>query len=160
MVSVPKVKAGGIIRNERLAKICIMSAPDRPGLAATVLRALGNEGINVEFIVQCIDQTGHSHVALCVAEDDLDAALAALKPVKSKVEAQAIVSQRNVAVISVFGPDFRERPAVAAKVFEAIASAGTNIMAISTSISTVSCLIDGKQVDNAMMALRDYFELP
>ncbi len=159
-MKVPKVKAGGIIRNERLAKIGVMSAPDQPGLASAVLRALGDKGINVEFIVQCIDLTDHSHVILCVSEDELDAALTALKPVKTKVKAQAIVSQRDVAVISVFGPDFRERPAIAAKVFGAMASAETNIMAISTSISTVSCLIDGNRVDDVVVALREHFELP
>ena len=156
----PKVKAGGIIRNERLAKIGVMSIPDQCGLASDVLRALGDKGINVEFIVQCIDLAGNSHIVLCVGEDNLDAALAALKPVKNKVRAEDIISQRNVAVVSVFGPDFRERPAIAAIVFEAMASAGINIMAISTSISTVSCLIDGSQVDDAIVALRQHFELP
>jgi aspartate kinase len=76
------------------------------------------------------------------------------------VGAQAIVSQPEVALISVFGPDFRERPAVAAGVFEALANVGINILAISTSISTVSCLIDKKRVEDAMLALREYFEFP
>ena len=160
LVEVPKVKAGGIIRNDGLAKIGIMSAPDRPGLAAAVLRTLGEEGINTEFVVQCIDLSDHSHVILCVAEDDLDAALAALKPVKTKVKAEAIISQRKMTLLSVFGPDFRERPSIAAKVFEALASVGINIMAISTSISTVSCLVDGDMVDNAIVALREQFEVP
>jgi len=159
-MEVPKVKAGGIIRNERLAKVGVMGAPDRPGLASAVLRALGDRGISAGFIVQVIDLADHSHVILCVAEDDLDAALAALEPVKSEVGAQAIISQRNVALVSVFGPDFRERPSIAAKVFEALASVGINIMAISTSISTVSCLINGDLVDEAIIALGERFELP
>ncbi|MBC7263002.1 MAG: ACT domain-containing protein [Chloroflexi bacterium] len=156
----PKIKAGGIIRNEHLAKIGVFSAPDRCGLACDVLRALGDREINVEFIVQCTDLANNSHIVLCVREDVLDAALAALKPVQATVRAQDIVSQRNMAVISIFGPDFRERPAIAAAVFEAMASVGINIIAISTSISTVSCLIDGDKVDDAVVALRDHFELP
>lgn len=157
---VAKVKAGGIIRNERLAKIGIMSAPDRCGLACDVLRALGDQDINIEFIVQCIDLEENSHIVFCVREDDLDATLAALAPMKATVRAEDIIHQRNVALVSVFGPDFRERPAIGAKVFEAMASAGINIMAISTSISTVSCLIDGDRVDDAVVALREHFELP
>lgn len=160
MVNMSKVKAGGIIRNEHLAKIGVLSAPDRPGLARDVLRALGDKDINVEFIVQCIDLANNSHIVLCVREGDLDTALAALQPVRSKVKAEEITSQRNMAVVSIFGPDFRERPAIAARVFEAMASAGINIMAISTSISTVSCLIDGARVDDAVVALREHFELP
>ena len=159
-VMAPKVRAGGVIRNERLAKIGVMAAPDRCGLASDVLRALGDADINVEFIVQCIDLANNSHIVFCVREDDLEAALVALEPVKATVRAEDIVSQRNVALVSVFGPDFRERPAVGAAVFEAMASAGINILAISTSISTVSCLIDGNRVDDAVVALREQFELP
>jgi aspartate kinase len=155
-----KVKAGGIIRNERLAKIGVMSAPDRCGLACDVLRTIGAEGINVEFIVQCTDLADNSHIVLCVAEDELDAALSALQPLRSVVGAEEITSQPNVALVSVFGPDFRERPAIAAAVFESMSSAGINIMAISTSISTVSCLIDGDRVDDAVVALREHFDLP
>jgi aspartate kinase len=155
-----KIKAGGIIRNERLAKIGVMAAPDRCGLACDVLRALGEHKINTEFIVQCTDLANNSHIVFCVREDQLDGALAALQPVKDQVEAEEIVHRRNVALMSVFGPDFRERPAIGAAVFEAMASADINIMAISTSISTVSCLIDGDRVDDAVVALREHFELP
>jgi len=76
------------------------------------------------------------------------------------VKAMAVTSQPNVSLVSVFGPDFRERPAIAASVFEAMASADINIMAISTLISTVSCLIDGSRVDDAAVALRERFALP
>jgi aspartate kinase len=155
-----RVKAGGIIRNERLAKIGVMSAPDRCGLACDVLRAIGEKGINVEFIVQCIDLANKSHIVMCVAEDDIDGAVAALESLQRAVEAEEITYDHNVALISVFGPDFRERPAIAAAVFDAMASAGINIQAISTSISTVSCLIDGPRVDDAIVALREHFDLP
>ncbi|MBM4428820.1 MAG: ACT domain-containing protein [Chloroflexi bacterium] len=156
----PKVKAGGIIRNEHLAKLGVMSAPDRCGLACDVLHVLADRGINVEFIVQCIDLENNSHIVLCVREESLDTALSVLQPLQDQVRAEEIVYQRNVALISVFGPDFRERPAIAASVFEAMAAVGINIMAISTSISTVSCLIEGARVDDAMVALRERFDLP
>jgi len=156
----PKVKAGGIIRNEHLARIGIMSAPDRCGLASEVLQALAEKGINTQFIVQCTDLASNSHIVLCVNDEESEAALAALEPVRGTVKPEQIVHQRNVALVSVFGPDFRERPAIAAAVFASMALAGINIMAISTSISTVSCLIDGNRVDDAIVALREHFDLP
>jgi aspartokinase len=159
-MSPSKIKAQGIIRNVNLASISVLSAPDRCGLAYEVLQALGGKGINVEFIVQCIDLAQKSHIVLCVHQDDLEGALAVLHPVQDQLKAESIVSQQNVAVISVFGPDFRSRPAIAVLVFEGLASAGINIMAISTSISTVSCLIEGSRADEAVVALRKHFELP
>ena len=155
-----KIKAGGIIRNQNLARIGVMSAPDRPGLSSLVLNALAARGINVEFIVQCVDLTDHSHIILCVKDEDMQGAVVALEQVRPQVGAGAITSTPGIALISVFGPDFRERPAIAAGVFEALAKVGINIQAISTSISTVSCLIEGARADDAVVALREYFELP
>jgi aspartate kinase len=159
-VGIDKIKAGGIIRNQNLARIGVMSAPDRPGLSSAVLRALSAKNVNVEFIVQCVDLTEHSHIILCVKNADMQTAVAALDPVRDQVGADAVTSTPDMAVISVFGPDFRERPAIAAGVFEALAQVGINIQAISTSISTVSCLIYGMRSDDAVIALREYFELP
>jgi len=156
----PKVKAGGIIRNERLAKIGVLAAPDRCGLASEVLHALADKGINTQFIVQCTDMASNSHIVLCVSEEESEAAVAALEPLRDSVHPEQITRQNNVALVSVFGPDFRERPSIAASVFAAMASAGINIVAISTSISTVSCLIDGNRVEDAIIALRQYFDLP
>ena len=155
-----KIRAGGIIRNQNLARIGVMSAPDRPGLASVVLRALSAKNVNVEFIVQCVDLTDHSHIILCVKDEDMDTSVAALESVRVQVGADAVIGRRGMAVVSVFGPDFRERPAIAAGVFEAMAKVGISIQAISTSISTVSCLIDGARSDDAVLALREYFELP
>jgi aspartate kinase len=155
-----KVKAGGIIRNEHLAKIGVLSAPDRCGLASEVLQALAGKGINTQFIVQCTDLANNSHIVLCVNDEESEAAMATLEPLRSSIKPEQIVQQHNVALVSVFGPDFRERPAIAAAVFSSMAAAGINIMAISTSISTVSCLIDGKRVDDAIVALRENFDLP
>lgn len=155
-----KVKAGGIIRNERLAKISVLSAPDRCGLASEVLQALAGKGINTQFIVQCTDLANNSHIVLCVNDEESEAAMATLEPLRSSIKPEQIVQQHKVALVSVFGPDFRERPAIAAAVFSSMAAAGINIMAISTSISTVSCLIEGNRVDDAIVALRENFDLP
>jgi aspartate kinase len=159
-MSPTKVKAQGIIRNENLAGISVLSAPDRCGLAYEVLQVLGDRGINVEFIVACIDTVLKSHIVLCVRREDLDAALTALRPIQDQLEAESIVGQQNVALVSVFGPDFRSRPGIAVLVFEGLASAGINVLAIGTSISTVSCLVDGSRVGDAEAALKKHFELP
>ena len=44
--------------------------------------------------------------------------------------------------------------------FEALAGKDINILAISTSISTVSCVIDADQLETALFSLRDTFDLP
>jgi aspartate kinase len=155
-----KTRIGGIMKRSRLAKIGVLSAPDRPGVAAAVLKALGNKSINVPFIAQSVDQHGYGHITLCVDVADLTEALAAAEVVRTVIQAEAVVPHSPVATIGIFGPDFRERPGIAADMFEALASQGINILGISTSISTISCVIDEDRLDDAISALEAAFELP
>ncbi|NLE76086.1 MAG: ACT domain-containing protein [Chloroflexi bacterium] len=155
-----KIRIGGIIKNDHLAKIGVMSIPDQPGIAGVVLRALGQQHINVQFIVQCIDLNNEDHIIFCVDRDDLDAALAIVERLLSEVQAERVIHNRHVALISIFGPDFRERPNIAGTFFSALAAKGINILAISTSISTLSCIIDAHCLDDAVAAVTEAFELP
>ena len=155
-----KVKIGGVIRNSDLAKVGVMGIPDRPGVAGAILSALGREGINVEFIVQCIDLNSHDHVVFCVARDDVEAALSILEQIKLRLGAKEVIHEPEVGIVSIFGPDFRERPGIAGAMFNALASAGINILAISTSISTVSCVIDARRVSEAVRVIEQTFDMP
>jgi aspartate kinase len=155
-----KVKAGGIIQNTGLAKVGVMAVPDAPGVAGAILNTLAQAGVNVQYIVQLHDLDDTSHVVFCVAQDDLAATLALLGEVKEKIGAREVIHKGDVALVSIFGPDFRERPGVAGAMFNALASVDVNILSISTSISTVSCVIDIRDIDMAMEALREAFDLP
>ena len=155
-----KVKIGGVIRNPDLAKIGVMGIPDRPGIAGAILSALGREDINVEFIVQCIDLNNNDHVVFCVAQDDLEAALSTLEGIRPQLGAKEVIHVPEVGIVSIFGPDFRERPGIAGAMFSALASVGINILAISTSISTVSCVIDANRLPEAVRVIEETFDMP
>ena len=155
-----KIKAGGIIQNKNLAKIGVMSIPDRPGIASEVLGALGEAGINVQFIVQFIDLKNRTHMILCVARDDVKAALSAIERVRPKLHAEEVICCQDVAIVSVFGPHFRDHPGIAGVAFSALASVEINILAISTSISTISCVIDEDRLEEAVASLREAFNVP
>lgn len=155
-----KVKIGGVIRNANLAKIGVMGIPDRPGVAGAILSALGREGVNVEFIVQCIDLNNQDHVVFCVARDDLEAALDLLGKIRPRLGAKEVIHEPEVGIVSIFGPDFRERPGIAGTMFNALASVGINILAISTSISTVSCVVNANRLPEAVKVLEATFDMP
>ncbi|MFB0533646.1 MAG: ACT domain-containing protein [Anaerolineae bacterium] len=155
-----KIKIGGIIQRRNLAKIGVMSIPDRPGVAGAIFSALGERGVNISFIVHNIDLNDLDNIVFCVARQDLTAALEALETVRERVEAKEIVYDGEVGIVSMFGPHFGERPGIAGVMFSALASTGINILAISTSISSTSCLVDASDMDEAVQALEKTFELP
>ena len=155
-----KIRIGGIMQNAHLALLSVTAVPDRPGIAAAILSGLGDRKVNVQFIVQCIDQSQRDQVALCVDRDDIDTALEIVNQIAPEIEAGKVISQPEAAIVSIFGPDFRERPGIAGAMFKALADNGINILAISTSISTVSCVIASDDLESALNALRATFDLP
>ena len=155
-----KTRIGGIMQKTNLAEIEVLSVPDRPGVAAALLKSLGDAGINVLFIVQCIDSENRDHIVLCVESDDARQALALVEKVSPLICAGCVRVTEDTALLSIFGPDFRERPGIAGGMFDALAAAGINILAISTSVSTVSCIIRHADLEQAKASLLKEFELP
>ena len=155
-----KIRIGGIMQNAHLSLLNVAAVPDRPGVAAAILSGLGERRINVQFIVQCIDQSHRDQVALCVDRDDIGAALEIVQGIAPDLEAGRVIPQTEAAIVSIFGPDFRERPGIAGEMFRSLAAQGVNILAISTSISTVSCVIESDALETALNALRETFDLP
>ena len=155
-----RIKAGGLLQSRGLCLMGVMSAPDRPGIVSAVFQALGKEHISAQFIVQSIDLNNDAHVQFCVSSEDCDRVLATLRPVALELGAKKVSACRNVALVSVFGPDFRSRPGIAGLAFGALADAGVNILAVSTSISTISCVIQDEGYQTAVRALHRVFDLP
>lgn len=155
-----KTRIGGVMQKTSLALIEVLSVPDRPGVAAALLKSLGEGGINVQFIVQCIDSDNRDHIVLCVESDDAKQAIALVEKVSPLICAGCIRVTEDVAILSIFGPDFRERPGIAGLMFDVIAHADINILAISTSISTVSCIIKRADLEKAKVSLLEVFEQP
>ena len=155
-----KTQIGGIMHSDGLAMIGVLAMPSRPGLAGTILSVMGSKSINVQFIVQLVDKDGKDHVVFCVERKDLETALDLLADTKQEVSAQEIIQDTTVGLVSIFGPDFRQRPGIAGEMFAALGQAGINIQAISTSISTISCVIQAIQVPEAVKTLQDTFEMP
>jgi len=156
----PTPKATGILEFRGLAEIGLIAMPDRPGLAGTVLASLSERGLNTPFVVELTDPNGSSHIALCVSERDLDRALDAIAALADQLHAQRVVQRRGVAVAAVHGPHFRERPGCGAAACAAIAKEGVNILAISTSLSSIACMVDGADLAATVRSLQRTFDLP
>jgi aspartokinase len=160
MGSETKIKVGGIMASAGLAMVSILSVPDRPDVAGTILHAMGKNNINIEFVVLSSDVEGNGNMTFCIDQKNLEAAIEVLDEVKPLIDAKGISYQPNVAMLSVFGPHFRERPMISGLMFNALGTSGINILAISTSISSCCCLIQGDQAEDAMRALHGTFEAP
>lgn len=155
-----KVKIGGIIQSKELAQVGVMSMLDQPGLAGKIFSALGKEGINIQFIVQTVDLHGRGNAIFCIDQKDLKETVKVLNRIQPFVGSEKVIHHSPVGIISIFGPHFREKPSIAGTMFSALGDAGINILAISTSISTLSCVVEEKLLPQAVQAISEAFELP
>jgi aspartate kinase len=141
------------------AKVTVKGVPDRPGVAARVFRPLADENVNVDMIVQNSSEDGTTDIFFTVPKDDLVRAEPILKKIAADVGAQGIETDSNIAKISLVGAGMKTHPGVAADMFDALADSGINIEIISTSSIRISCVIAASEVEAAVQAIHERFEL-
>ncbi|MDZ4165429.1 MAG: ACT domain-containing protein [Smithellaceae bacterium] len=155
-----KIKIGGLMQSDGRSMIRLTSRPEQPESPGEVMGMMGRLGINIEFLVESCDLEDCCHVALCLDRRDLDAALLNLEEAKDRLGLKNISHNPEVVVVSIFGPHFREKPQIAGVMFLALARAGVKVSAVSTSISSISCVIPAEDRAAVLQVLRDSFEIP
>jgi aspartate kinase len=155
-----KVIVSGIAHDKNQAKITIVKVPDRPGIAGKLFRAIANENIVVDMIVQNISSDGKAtDISFTVSKTDAKKALEITEKICKELGAEKVLLNEGIAKVSIVGVGMRTHSGVAAQMFEALANYGINIMAISTSEIKISCLIDVKYTELAVRVLHDTFNL-
>lgn len=155
-----KIAVGGITRKDGLVLVRILGAPAHCGLAGKALSGLGLKGINITCVTSFVDNEGLNNICFAVGRDDLDQTLGILQGIRDEIQARAIEYQNGCTAISIYGPHFSERPAIAGTIFQATAEAGVEVLLISTSFSTVSFVTGEDQAELAVTRLHENFLVP
>jgi len=153
------MKIGGLVEQRNLALYSITSLKDKPGAAAAVLRLFAKANINLEYITEGMAQDGTAVLAFCIDTDDMKQADEIIKN-EIESESHSIKKREFVGIIGIYGPHFREKPAIAAAFCNVLGDHHVNILGISSSISTISCVIDVRDFERSKRAVMEVFELP
>ena len=140
------------------SKVTVCGVPDRPGIAASLFRALAEAGVNVDMIVQNVSAEGVTDISFTVPREQT-ALSAQITEAQLPSSECLVLSDDNVGRVSLVGAGMKSNPGVAAKMFETLADNDINIEMISTSAIRISCVIRADQVDLATQTLHDAFEL-
>lgn len=141
------------------AKMTVSGVADRPGVAGRLFRALANEDINVDMIVQNASSAGVTDISFTVPIQQMRVARSVVSGLQDDLGATQVAGDDDIARVSLIGAGMRTNPGVAARMFETLAAAGINIEMISTSAIRVSCVIRASGVERAVSALHSAFEL-
>ncbi len=156
---VEKETVSGIAYSRDEAKVTLRRVPDRPGIAATVFGALAEKAINVDMIVQNTAADGTTDMTFTVGKADLPRAQAALSGLAPQIGFAELLTDPDVAKISVVGVGMRSHAGVANTMFRALADKAINIEVISTSEIKVSVLIAAEYTELAVRALHTAYGL-
>ncbi|HET7202669.1 MAG TPA: bifunctional aspartate kinase/homoserine dehydrogenase I [Steroidobacteraceae bacterium] len=158
----PLVK--GITTIDRIALVNLEGAGmiGVPGTAHRLFGALREEGISVILISQ-----GSSEHSICFAVPEAEAARAervvrrAFDPELREGQIQSVELDHGCSILAVVGDGMAGAHGVAAKVFQALGSAGVNVRAIAQGASerNISVVIDGKGSARALRAVHSSFYL-
>jgi aspartate kinase len=154
-----KALVAGIAYSRDEAKITVRRVPDRPGIAAAIFGPLSDANVNVDMIVQNVSADGTTDLTFTIGRTDLPRAQATLEANRGDIGYAELLSDPDVAKISVVGVGMRSHAGVARTMFSALAAKGINIQVISTSEIKVSVLIGAEYTELAVRALHTAYGL-
>jgi aspartate kinase len=149
----------GIAYSRDEAKVTLRRVPDKPGIAASVFGPLSAASVNVDMIVQNIGDDGSTDMTFTLGRSDLPRALDLLGQQAGAIGYEALISDPDVAKISVVGIGMRTHAGVAATMFRTLSEKGINIQVISTSEIKVSVLVAADYTELAVRALHTAYGL-
>jgi len=149
----------GVTYDRDQAKITVVHVPDRPGIAARLFTPLAEHNIPVDMIIQNASMDNYTDLSFTVSRKDVKEAYRLAQEAAKDVGATSVEVDENVAKISIIGVGMISHAGVAAKMFTTLAKEGINIMMISTSEIKISCVVQAKYTELAVMVLHDAFEL-
>ncbi|MEV7330626.1 aspartate kinase [Micromonospora sp. NPDC093244] len=159
--SVEQALITGVAHDRSEAKITIVGVPDEPGAAARIFDTVAGAEINIDMIVQNVstEGTGRTDISFTLPKADGPTAMAALSKIQEPVKFKGLLYDDHVGKVSLIGAGMRSHPGVAAGFFAALGAAGVNIEMISTSEIRVSVVCRDTDLDAAVRAIHDQFEL-
>jgi aspartate kinase len=151
----------GVAQDRGEAKITVVGVPDKVGEAARIFGAIAEAGINIDMIVQNISAaaTGRTDISFTLPRDDGHGAMTRLGQLQAEVGFDSLLYDDRIGKVSVIGAGMRSHPGVSATFFGALAEAGVNIEMISTSEIRISVVVDQNDIDVAVIAAHEAFDL-
>ena len=159
VVKMEKMLITGVAADKNTARISVIGVEDRPGIAFKIFNKLAKNNINVDIILQSVGRDGTKDISFTVSQDDLKDALTILEENKEPLTIKNITHNEGVAKVSIVGAGMMSNPGVASKLFEALFNYGININMISTSEIRITVLVEESEIDKAVRAIHEKFDL-
>jgi aspartate kinase len=147
----------GVTHNDKEIKFTLFGVPDQPGIAGTVFGSLSEIGTNVDMIVQNVSKDSITDISFTAPSEQQGEVEETLKQISEKLNAEGFDVDQNIGRVSIIGAGMKSESGVASKMFKILGDSGINISMISTSPIRVSCVINSKDIEQALNVLHEEF---
>ncbi|MBP2321509.1 aspartate kinase [Kibdelosporangium banguiense] len=160
-LSVEQAMITGVAHDRSEAKITVVGVPDKLGVAAAIFRVIADIGVDIDMVLQNVSSThtGRTDITFTLSKSNGPNAVAALEKVRAELGFEQVLYDDHIGKVSLVGAGMRSHPGVTATFCEALARAGVNIEIINTSEIRISVLIRDTELDAAVRAIHEAFEL-
>lgn len=142
-----------------VALVTVDNLPNNMSLISNIFNTIAQQKINIDMISQAPPFRGSINLSFSLPSEDLVKAISALNKYKKDVPGLHIEVDADNTKLSVFGKGMKNIPGVAAKLFTLLADNGIEVKLVTTSEVDISYLVYDKDVDRAIEAIKQEFDL-
>jgi aspartate kinase len=149
----------GLAFETNVTKVTISNLPNRMDTLSNVFSTLASSGINVDIIIQNVNDKTAANLSFSVDRSDVDETLDILLQHQNRLQYEEVSYEKDLAKVSIVGSGMISNPGVAARMFSALTERNVLIKMVSTSEIKVSTVISQDQLETALSALHETFDL-
>ena len=137
--------------------VTLQSSPAKVSFISQVFEKIKERNINIDMISMAPTHGAVTGLSFTISDFDLVDMIGFTSELKKEMDIKAIISSVNHK-ISVYDPNMKNMPGVAARVFTAISDSDADIRLITTSEVEISLLVSEADYDTVLEALEKEFK--
>ena len=134
--------------------VTLQGSPATTAFMADVFERIAKLNVNIDMISMPPNHGANAGLSFTISDQDLIDVLSLVNSLKTETGIKVIVSSVNHK-ISVYDPQMKNTPGMAARVFSAIASSDADIRLITTSEVEISFLVTEADYDTVLKAIEN-----
>lgn len=155
-----RTECGGLIEKSDLCLVEVLAYRWQPGRSCRILGLFADAGIPLCYLTIGNGADGLRNLSLCVARERYDATNALLETIRTDHQPKALDIREPVTILTLYGPHFYERIALASEVYHALCRDGIDTLSLGSSVNSISVVVAEADAAVAKASFRKRFIWP
>jgi aspartokinase len=121
------------------------------------MKSFASLGLDLSFLASSLEEHGKARIFFCLPRRGKEIYQGLIRDPASDIR---IASVHSAAMFSVTGPHFGDRYGIASELLNTLSKAGIDLMALTCTIASIRGVVQTRQIEPAIQAIRGGFEVP